>query len=164
MVCNGRSEDWEETNLLHGNNHARECYLQSTQAWAAECQRTSYCFTIGFLKMLAQFRSLKFFWGSVVCSKNWKHRSHLLEVELKYRQCRAGAYTLSTNFAYRTSVSSCRENLAATAMSLLLPVQWLHCGPSSNQILFRIFIRIAGFCFSHNFRILWEMLAKYCQM
>ena len=52
---------------------------------------------------------------------------------MTYRQCRAGAYTLSTNFAYRTSVSS--YNLAATAMPLPLLVQRLQCGLSNNSLL-----------------------------
>ena len=99
---------------------------------------------------------------------------------MTYSQCRASAYTLSTNFAYRTSVPSC--NLAATTMSLPLPVQRLQCEPSSNSLLLEFsyewlvivsliilellgyFIRFAGFLFSHNFRIVWGMLAKYCQM
>ena len=82
-----------------------------------------------------------------MCSQNWKHGIHLLEVELIYRQCRAGAYTLSTNFAYRTSVLSC--NLAATAMSLPLPVQRLQCGPSNNSLLLE-FSHELLFCISYN--------------
>ena len=62
-----------------------------------------------------------------MCSQNWKPFAG--SGIMTYRQCRAGAYTSSTNFAYRTSVSSC--NLAAAVMSLPLLVQRLQCGPSN---------------------------------